>query len=56
MLRTTTGFVGFLLIAGTAGASDLDPFMPLWQITLQGVIGLAMFTWGISKYWGESCQ
>lgn len=54
MLRTIIGAVGFLIIAGTAGASDQNPFMPLWQITVQCVIGLLMFTWGVSKYWGEA--
>lgn len=56
MFRAVIGILGFFLLAGTAGASDLDPFMPLWQVTLQSLIGLAMFTWGISKYWGETCQ
>ena len=53
MFRAAIGVIGFFLLAGS---SDLDPFMPLWQVTVQSLIGLAMFTWGVSKYWGEPCQ
>lgn len=56
MVRTATGVIGFFLLAGTAGASDLDPFMPLWQITLQSLAGLAMFAWGIRKHWAANSQ
>lgn len=39
-------FIGFLIIAGTAGASDLNPFMSLTQITIQTLIGLGVMVMG----------
>lgn len=38
--------LGFLLIIGTAGASDLDPFMPMSQIMGQVGIGLLLMAIG----------
>ena len=38
--------VGFLIMAGTAGASDMDVTMPMSQITVQVLIGIAIFTRG----------
>ena len=38
--------VGFLIMAGTAGASDMDVTMPMTQITVQVLIGIAIFTRG----------
>ena len=41
--------IGFFIIAGTAGASDLDPFMPLSQITIQCGIGLTLLGFGVMR-------
>lgn len=38
--------VGFLIMAGTAGASDMDVTMSMTQITVQVLIGIAIFTRG----------
>jgi hypothetical protein len=38
--------VGFLIMAGTAGVSDMDVTMPMSQITVQVLIGIAIFTRG----------
>lgn len=51
MVRTLSGVAGFLILAGTAGASDLNPLMPIWQVTAQSLAGLGLFAWGVSKYW-----
>lgn len=39
-------FIGFYIIAGTAGASDNDPFMPMAQINLQLLLGVSIFANG----------
>ena len=39
--------VGFLIMAGTAGSSDIDVTMSLTQITVQSLIGAALFARGI---------
>jgi Na+/H+-dicarboxylate symporter len=38
--------VGFLIMAGTAGASDIDVTMSMTQITVQVLIGIAIFALG----------
>ena len=38
--------VGFLIMAGTAGVSDMDVTMSMTQITVQVLIGIAIFTRG----------
>jgi hypothetical protein len=48
MFKAIIAGLGFVLIAGTAGASDANPFMSLTQITVQLAIGLGMFVYGIS--------
>lgn len=36
--------LGFLLLIGTAGAADLNPMMPMWEILAQAAVAyLAMF-------------
>lgn len=40
--------LGFLLILGTAGASDYD-LIPMSQILRQGCIGLGMFAGGLCR-------
>lgn len=40
---------GILILAGTAGASDQDPFMPMWQMLTQSCVGLALFAWGVAR-------
>jgi len=39
--------VGFLIIAGTAGASDIDVTMSMSQIIIQALIGVVIFAMGI---------
>ena len=41
--------VGILVLAGTAGASDLDPGMSLAQMLAQSLLGLALFSWGVAR-------
>lgn len=41
--------VGILVLAGTAGESDNNVFMPVWQILTQGAVGLALFAWGVAR-------
>ena len=41
-----TAALGFLLVLGTAGASDCD-FIPMSQILRQGCIGLGMLAGGL---------
>ena len=38
--------IGFYIIAGTAGAADNDPFMPMAQINLQLLLGVSIFANG----------
>jgi hypothetical protein len=38
--------VGWLIMAGTAGASDMDVTMSMTQITVQVLIGIAIFARG----------
>ena len=38
--------VGFLIMAGIAGASDVGVTMPMSQITVQVLIGMAIFARG----------
>lgn len=38
--------IGALIVVGTAGASDLDPYMPLSQIDIQLLIGISFFALG----------
>lgn len=42
----TVAFIGFALMLGTAGSSDLD-LIPFSQILIQSGIGLAMFGGGL---------
>lgn len=42
----TVAFLGFMLMLGTAGSSDLD-LIPFSQILIQSGIGLAMFAGGL---------
>ena len=39
--------VGFFIMAGTAGSSDVDVTMSLTQITIQALIGSVIFARGI---------
>ena len=39
--------VGFFIMAGTAGSSDVDVTMSLTQITIQALIGSVLFARGI---------
>lgn len=39
-------FIGVFIIAGTAGASDNDPFMSQAQINLQLLLGISIFANG----------
>jgi hypothetical protein len=39
--------VGFLIMAGTAGASDMDVTMPMSQIIIQALIGVVIFAFGM---------
>lgn len=42
----TVAFIGFMLMLGTAGSSDLD-LIPFSQILIQSGIGLAMLGGGL---------
>ena len=42
----TVAFLGFVLLIGTVGSSDLD-LIPFSQIVKQSLIGLGMFTGGL---------
>lgn len=42
----TVAFIGFALMLGTAGSSDLD-LIPFSQILIQSGIGIAMFGGGL---------
>jgi hypothetical protein len=37
---------GILILAGTAGESDRNVYMPAWQMMAQSCAGLALFIWG----------
>lgn len=37
---------GLIILAGTAGESDVNVMMPMWQLLTQGLLGLALFIWG----------
>jgi hypothetical protein len=37
---------GLIILAGTAGESDRNVYMPMWQMLSQGLLGLALFIWG----------
>lgn len=50
MIKPIIAGLGFFLLAGTAGSSDLNPFMSLTQITIQSIIGLGMFIYGLSDH------
>lgn len=41
--------IGFFIIAGTAGVSDLNPYMSLTQITIQSLVGLGLLGYGVLK-------
>lgn len=43
----TVAFLGFMLMLGTAGSSDLD-LIPFSQIVVQSSIGLAMLYGGLT--------
>lgn len=32
--------IGVLFLAGTVGSADQDLIMPIWQIVVQGIVGL----------------
>jgi hypothetical protein len=38
--------MGLLILAGTAGESDRNVYMPMWQMLTQSCVGLALFIWG----------
>lgn len=48
--------VGILVLAGTAGESDANPLMPMWQLLTQGAVGLALFGWGVARANKEEAQ
>ena len=48
--------VGFLIMAGTAGASDVDVTMSMTQIMLQALIGVAIFARGILGLISQDAQ
>lgn len=37
---------GLLILAGTAGESDQNVMMPMWQMLTQSCLGLGLFIWG----------
>ena len=39
-------FVGFFVIAGTAGAADMDTTMSLTDIAANLIVGTSMMAWG----------
>lgn len=41
--------VGILVLAGTAGESDRNLAMPMWQFLTQSCAGLALFAWGVVR-------
>ena len=41
--------VGILVLAGTAGESDRNLAMPMWQLLSQSCLGLALFAWGVVR-------
>ena len=43
-------FIGFYIIAGTAGYSDAHPEMELAQINLQLLLGISLFANGFLLY------
>ncbi len=47
MFKYIAIILGVLILAGTAGSSDLDPMMPMSQILLQSVVGLLLFISGV---------
>ena len=40
---------GILIIAGTAGESDVNTGMPLTQFLAQSLVGLGLFGWGVVR-------
>jgi hypothetical protein len=48
--------VGFLIMAGTAGASDVDVTMSMTQITVQALIGVTIFGFGILGLISQDAQ
>ena len=47
MLKYVAMLAGIVVLAGTAGSSDLDPMMSVSQIMLQGCLGLLLFIGGV---------
>lgn len=48
--------VGFLIMAGTAGSSDIDVTMSMTQIAVQALIGVAIFGFGILGLISQDAQ
>lgn len=42
--------IGFILVLGTAGASDLES-IPVEQILTQSLVGMALFVLGFAGHW-----
>ena len=48
--------VGFLIMAGTAGSSDMDVTMPMSQIFIQALSGVVIFAIGILGLIAQDAQ